>query len=459
MNARGARSSAVRLALLSLALRALLVALAAGRFPPVDDAAFYQTIAERLARGLGYTWAWPDGTVTVAANYPVGYPALLASLYWLFGVHVGLGMLLNAGLGAIATYAAARLASREASPRGVRLAGLVAALEPALVAYTPALMTEAVAGELLVIAAALATAPRPGVAARVVGAGVVVGIATLVRPEIVLLAPCVGALALFRAPRPRPWLAASAGALAVALVVCTPWTLRNCARLDRCAFVSANSGQNLLIGTSPLGRGGWVSLDALGVPPECRTEFGEGGKDRCFGRAALTRIAEHPLAWLALVPRKLGMTFDYGTAAAYYLSKSNPDVVGPRTTLALGAVELVAQRVVLGLGLWALARAPGPHARARRRLLPLGIVLCLLPFAWLAFLTLVALAALLGKSLFARPAAFLAVAAVLATGLTHALFFGAGRYALVCLPALAVLPGLLFPASEVDTQDSGGLLS
>jgi len=35
----------------------------------------------------------------------------------------------------------------------------------------------------------------------------------------------------------------------------------------------------------------------------------------------------------------------------------------------------------------------------------------------------------------------LATFAVLATAFTHAVFFGASRYALVCLPALAALGG------------------
>ena len=107
---------------------------------------------------------------------------------------------------------------------------------------------------------------------------------------------------------------------AASIALCLPWTARNCARLDRCAFVSANGGWNLYIGSSPLGRGGFAPVDAIGVPAECRTVFGEGGKDRCFGRAGLERIAAEPGAWLSLVPAKLGMTFDYGTAAAHYLS-------------------------------------------------------------------------------------------------------------------------------------------
>lgn len=54
----------------ALAVRAIMVAWAHGRFPPSADGVFYERFAERLASGLGYTMAWPDGAVTYAAHYP-----------------------------------------------------------------------------------------------------------------------------------------------------------------------------------------------------------------------------------------------------------------------------------------------------------------------------------------------------------------------------------------------------
>lgn len=430
-----------RIGLLGLAVRLVVVAFAAGRFPPVDDGTFYQVIAERIARGLGYTWAWPDGTVTYAANYPVGYPALLAALYAVTGPRVPVAMLANAVLGALASGAAVMLGSRGDGREKGLVSGLVVALEPALVLYTPALMTEAFAGELLVLALAIGTSETTRRELRVLGAGAVLGVATLVRPEMLLVAPCLGVLLDYRGGSLRGRVVSALVVTGVAVALCLPWSLRNCARLDRCAFVSANAGQNLLIGTSPLGRGGWVGLDRMGVPPACRTEFGEGGKDRCFGRAALGSIARDPLGWLGRVPDKLGMTFDYGTAAAYYLGASNPALVGGRTQTWLGALELLGQRIVLALAALALGRAPGPRAVLRRRVALACVALGLVPFAWVAFVLLVGLGLLLGKSLVRWPAAGLAVAAVGATALTHAVFFGAGRYALVCLPALSVLAG------------------
>lgn len=428
---------------LALAVRAAVALYAGSRFPPADDGKFYHVVATRIAEGNGYTWLWPDGAVTYAAHYPVGYPALLGVFYLLFGASPGVAMGVNAVLGALAAPAAHVLAARVATRRGAVLSGVLVALEPALVAYTPALMTEAVAGELVLLAAAAAVWPRLGpLWARLLVASALLGGCLLVRPQLVLLAPVVGLLAAPEDAKKR-WLSALFVTVA-SVTLCLPWTARNCARLDRCAFVSANGGWNLYIGSSALGRGGFAPIDAIGVPPECRTVFGEGEKDRCFGRAGLRRIAAAPGSWLALVPSKLGMTFDYGTAAAHYLSASNGAVVGEREKTALGAVELFGQRVLVLLALFALARAPGPRPRARALVTLVSAFTALTPTAWPAWLGVGAAGLLAGSALYRHPPALLSTFAVLATALTHAVFFGASRYALVCLPALAALGGSAF---------------
>lgn len=442
-------------ALVALALRALVVAAAAKRFPPADDGAFYHVVALRIARGLGYTWAWPDGAVTYAAHYPVGYPALIAGFYALFGASPAVAMSVNALIGAAGTFAAYSLASRTSSRRGALAAGAFVALEPALVLYTPALMTEAVAGELVLVAAALATAARPAALGRCVLAGLTLGVAVLVRPELVLVAPCIGALVVWSRSDARASLRAACAVTSLAVAVCLPWTLRNCARLDTCAFVSANGGWNLYIGTSPLGGGGWAPVERIGVPSACRHVFGEGAKDRCFGQAAVGVIAANPLAWLALAPSKLAVTFDYGSAAAHYLSASNAALVTHTAKTALGAAELFGQRVLLVIGTLALGLAGGAGAGLRRRLAWCGLVFALAPWAWVAWLCLVVQGLAFGRSLLREPSVFLVVTVVAAAAFTHAVFFGAGRYALVCVPSLAVLVALLFPPPGKAAVEAG----
>jgi hypothetical protein len=62
--------------------------------------------------------------------------------------------------------------------------------------------------------------------------------------------------------------------------------------------------------------------------------------------------------------------------------------------------------------------------------------------------------AMLGRAWADRSSAALAVTAIGATALTHAVFFGAGRYAMVCYPLLGLLAGLAFdsPGRAGDTR-------
>ena len=134
---------------LALLVRLAVVIWAAPRFPPVMDGDFYHRGAQRIAAGLGDTGLWPDGAVTFAAHYPVGYPAMMGAVYALFGPNPGAVMALNAVLGALAAVAVHRLAALAGTRRTAVIAGLLVALHPGLVGYTPALMTEGVTASLL----------------------------------------------------------------------------------------------------------------------------------------------------------------------------------------------------------------------------------------------------------------------------------------------------------------------
>ncbi|MGK4002969.1 hypothetical protein WMF31_10135 [Sorangium sp. So ce1036] len=490
------RRDGVAIFALALAARVAVVAWAAGRFPPTADATYYQRIAERIAAGLGYTWLWPDGVVTYAAHYPVGYPGAVGALYALVGTHPAGAMLLNAVLGALGALAVHRLAAR-AAPRSravAALAGALVALHPGLVAYTPALMTEGVTGSLVACAAwasAWARERRPALAPLVV-LGLLVGMATLVRPQTLVLAPVFAGLALLGpapgdpprssgAPAPRGRAAQAARAarraapilltVIAALLVCAPWTARNCARMDRCALVSVNGGWNLLIGADPASTGAWSPIQ---VPEACRDVFDEAGKDACFGREARRFIVEHPGTWLGLMPRKLAATFDYCGAAGWYLHASNPAAFSEAAKVALGAVETAFERAVLLLALvWALRRsAPAPGALggrarelslahrglalARLALFAVGVVAALHVHAWVGYLALLGLALLEGRALLRAPVlAGAALAVLAATALTHAVFFGAGRYALVVFPLLTGLAALAAARQDPERHRAG----
>jgi hypothetical protein len=420
---------------LALLTRLAFVAWARGRFPPADDGHYYDVLARRLAAGAGYTWAWPDGAVTPAAHYPVGYPALLALAYAASGGSIAAAMVVNALIGAAGACATAALVDEKGGPAWRPLAaGLAVGLHPALVPYTAALMTEAVTASILAIAGALAVrgrrARRDG--PWVVAVGLTMAVATLVRPQTLLLAPVIGALVAGETVSLRGRLRRAAAVSAIALACVAPWTARNCVRMHRCALVSVNGGWNLLIGAQTTS-GAW---EPVSVPPDCRTVWDEAGKDTCFERAARRVIAAHPGRWLSRVPAKLAATFDYFGAAPSYLSTSNAAAFDDRAKLGLGAAETIVCRLLLLAALVACGRREGPRLVSRKIMALAGAVAALTVHGWIGYVALAGCVALLGSRCLASGPAALPIAGAVAavTAAVHAVFFGAGRYGLLVVP-------------------------
>lgn len=439
----------------ALMARLLVVAWAATRFPPTADGTFYHRIASRIAQGLGYTWLWPDGVVTYAGHYPVGYPALIGAAYAVFGTHPGVAMVLNACFGALAALAVYGLSLRASTPRLALIAGLVVALHPGLVAYTPALMSEGVTAAFVTCAAWITMRMRETVCANpsrlpwkwLIFLGFVMGIASLVRPQNIVFAPMFAFVGVYPWFASRSWKRAvlSVGAATFfTLALIAPWTARNCSRMGRCALVSYNGGWNLLIGADFESTGAWSPIK---VPKECREVWDEAAKDECFGRAAQRYIKEHSVDWIRLIPLKLGATFNYCGAAGWYLKEANSEACGDGCKTALGVIETIYERILLAMAIiWAARDAwkrtqnkeDSPLEILRLGLVAVGILFVLQNNVWLSYVAFVLVTLLRSRDLFLGPVLPTCTMIVVGmTALVHAVFFGAGRYSLVTFPLLA----------------------
>src|SRR5262249_38130858 len=113
----------------------------------------------------------------------------------------------------------------------------------------------------------------------------------------------------------------AAVALAAALLVVAPWTVRNCRVMDGCAFVSTNAGWNLAIGAFPRATGRFETLHAS---DGCPIVTGQVQQDRCWRDEGLRWIRESPGRWLRLVPDKLSFTFDHESFPMGYLGEADP---------------------------------------------------------------------------------------------------------------------------------------
>jgi hypothetical protein len=106
-------------------------------------------------------------------------------------------------------------------------------------------------------------------------------------------------------------------------------------------------------------------------------------------------------------------------------------------------VETIWERVVLLAALFRLLSVASagqslrdafraPRHPARELLIVFSMAFALLRSGWVAYLGYGIAALLCGRDLSKRPVATVSAALVLSTALTHAVFFGSGRYGLVC---------------------------
>jgi hypothetical protein len=434
----------------ALVLRIAVVIWASSRITPTADGVYYEVLGGRIAEGAGYTWLWADGTVTHVAHYPVGLPALIAASYSLFGSNAFSPMLSLAILGALGSVGIHLFVARHRTRTEALFAGLVFALHPDLLSYTPALMTEGLTASLIAIALGFASFDSSSrhPLLRDLATGATIACATLVRPQCLLLLFTIPLVTLLlHGARARVRVVKQLSVLIVtACVLIAPWTLRNGERMDRYALVSVNGGWNLAIGADPKAEGTWAELR---VPDACREVFAEAAKDACFGREARQQIAREPIAWIALAPKKLAHTFDYAGAGAWYLHASNPAAFPASAKTVLGALSLLVERLVLVAALLAgfahARKGIGGHgATALKFALALGIACCLHRHAYVAVLFLcglctVGVARHRARGTTATPASVFALLHLGATGAVHVVFFGAGRYGLVVYPALIAL--------------------
>lgn len=442
---RGDTAFVLALALVALLPR-LYVAIAWSK-EPVWDGHYYHFGAERIAAGLGYSEdVWVRGHLVWRpwVHYPVGYSALLGAAYKLFSSNLLVAPLLNALFGTLLAVATYRLARYFLSTPRARAAGALVALHPGLIAYSALVMTEVVAALLSVLVGLCLLAFRGRVQALVI-AGLVLGVAVLVRPAFLLLLPLV--------PFTQPggvlrWLRNLALVSALTLAVVLPWTFRNCQRFDGCALVSTNGGWNLAIGA--IGESG--RFQTLRASDGCAVVTGQVQQDRCWAELGKQRILADPVRFLRLVPKKLAETFNHESFAFEYLHEADP--VGWPEARRVAGRELASAFHRLLMIAAALGVVSFPRFGDRDRLgsalsgfLALSAVVLAVrglsandhPFHWLAlFIPFVGLMPLPGRPRLG-PAGVYIVGFVLSVVVTHALFFGEDRYHMVVSPLLCVL--------------------
>jgi len=218
----------------AVAVRLAYLVAFAREYSPRRDADHYQTIASAFAHGDGISAPFPFTYVHPTAFRPPLYPAMLGAVYWVTGIHVGVGQLLNVALGATVVVLAAMLGAHIAGYRAGVAAGIAVGVYPPLLANDVVLLSEPLSLALLLAMILLLVRGRPA------WAGAACGLLVLTRPSAQLLVVMVAAWLVWRAG----WRPAARFGV-VSLVVVAPWVVRNWVLVGTPTIVTSN-GFNLV---------------------------------------------------------------------------------------------------------------------------------------------------------------------------------------------------------------------
>ena len=282
--------------------------------PLTHDEHEYLALAAALASGRGLTYLEPpQGTAAQFGRAP-GYPAFLAVIgagTMRAAATPGRVKFAQAVLGAVAVVLIAVAARRAAGPLAGLVAAWLAAIYPPLVWMAAYVLSEtlysvlALATALALQTAADADAARRGGVRRGVVAGLLCGVAILVRPAMLFLLPLAAGWLTWRR---RPRLAAAV--VLGAVIVVAPWTARNYLVHGRFVLVASEGGVTFWTGNHPLadGEGDLAANPAL-KEEELRFRRAHPGLtpeelEPLYYRDALRHIAEDPLRWVRLIGRK-----------------------------------------------------------------------------------------------------------------------------------------------------------
>jgi 4-amino-4-deoxy-L-arabinose transferase-like glycosyltransferase len=357
--------------LLGLALR-LAWALAFPVDRQTSDAGTYFDLGAQIARGEAYV---TPGSGT-RAEWPPGFPLLLALAFQLVGIGYPAVVLLNLALFAATLLIVDALTRRLAGEGPARLSTLLFALWPNLIASAGIASKEAVVALALTLSLLLhgigqksPSAGRRWLARS--GAGLALGMAVLTQPALLLLpvafvaADLIGRVPLRRAVPAWALLVTGMG------LVTAPWMLRNEQVLGR-PVLTTNGGSVFYRANNPHATGGWIAhgerrLDHLG-----ELEASDAGY-----RWGMAWVRENPGAFLALVVRKQILFLGDDAVGIYETLKRGLEMEG----LPYAFLKLLASGwwwclwllILLGLSRW----------KPRNRRIPARLLLLLLAFLYL----------------------------------------------------------------------------
>ena len=260
----------------------------------------YEDIAGNLLAGRGYTYVVDQTPYVAAVSSPL-YVLLTAAVYAVTAHTQAVMLVLGALFGGVTASLAGWLGTRTFRSEAGWVAGVLVAIDPALLVYSAELhpLSLDALAFLAVICACVALPSRPGWPAAAL-VGITVGVAALTRTTVLSLIPIVVLWANhFRGLRLAS--VATAALVGAALVAYSPWPVRNSLLLGQFVPGSSESTEWLWRGTNPNATGSSYTPDGRtmlqAAPADFQARVGassEAERITVYRDTALTYISQHP---------------------------------------------------------------------------------------------------------------------------------------------------------------------
>lgn len=308
----------------------------------LNDALLYHSNAVAINEGLGFRP--PQGGPS--AQWPPAYSTLLAGIYWVLGINPFYGELFNALVGALTVVPLMVLIEKMVDRRTAVVGGLMLAVLPGPILWTDVLVTETLYTAMFVLFLLVLACATPSWRWMVL-IGVLIGLGGLVRGEALTwgLLPIV----LFWRELPRAELVKKIGGAALAaVVVLTPWTIRNAVVMDAFVPIATNASATLWSGHNENATGSQTY-----PPEEYYQQFDQEPPLRelqsgtALRNDAIEYMFSHPVRELEMIPLKL-IHLNRGDSYALDWVNDAPDVP-PISAINIERIGIVADIGYFGL--------------------------------------------------------------------------------------------------------------
>ncbi|MDR3611360.1 MAG: glycosyltransferase family 39 protein [Ignavibacteriaceae bacterium] len=275
---------------------------------PLDDFLFYYTEAKRISDGLGYTLK--NGTPT--AFFPVGYPAFLGLLFYLFSSSLFIAKLANVLLSVGCIYFFYKILKCLGYQNIIiRVSIIILLFYPNQIGYT-SLTSDTVLFQTLFYLSLLSLiyAFNRFTIKWFIISGIFCGLMILTRPYGIILPLLVS---IYFIIKQNNFIKSAKHSLILFLfliITILPWTIRNYHVFDNFVFISTNGGVDLYIGNNPnsIGTFSWSFLNKE-IIHQVENSGKEDVADKIYRRYAVDYIIHNPVKVLSRIPKKIFWMF------------------------------------------------------------------------------------------------------------------------------------------------------